>query len=58
LIDNQIKTWRPVIAQYPAYQCVSLPAMMGLMIEEMIERRGENLFDVLRIDEGSVSDGF
>ena len=31
--------------------------MMGLMIEEMIERGGENLFDVLRIDEGSVSDG-
>ena len=32
--------------------------MMGLMIEEMVERRCEDLFDVLRIDDGPISDGF
>jgi hypothetical protein len=37
---------------------VGLAAMMGLMIEEMIERRREYLFYVLRINEGPISDGF
>jgi len=37
---------------------VRLAAMMGLVIEEMVECRREYLFYVLWIDEGPVSDRF
>ena len=58
MIDDQIKTWRSVVAEHLADQCVGLATMVGLMIEEMVERRREYLLDVLRIDKGPVSDGF
>jgi len=58
LVFDQIETWRSVIAQHAADQRVGLAAMMGLMIKEMIERWREYLFDILRIDEGTISDRF
>jgi hypothetical protein len=33
-----------------------LAAMVRLVIEKMIERRGERLFDILRIDDGAIAD--
>src|SRR5262245_54086965 len=35
-----------------------LAAVMRLVIEEMVERRGERLLDVLRVDDGTEADRF
>ena len=34
-----------------------LAAVMGLVVEEMIERRSKLLLDGRRIDEGTIADG-
>src|SRR6476660_9533188 len=37
---------------------MSLTTMVGLVIEEMVKRGGEDLFDILRVDDGAEADRF
>jgi hypothetical protein len=45
-----------VVADDRREQSVRLAAMVGLVVEEMIERRRQRLFDGLRGDYGAVAD--
>lgn len=58
LIDDQIETGRKLVAVNGAQQCVGLATVVRLVIEKMIERGGQYLFDILRIDDGSIADCF
>ena len=55
LIDDQIETRRLLVADDRGQQCVRLAAVVGLVVEKMIERRRQRLFDVLRVDDGADS---
>ena len=35
---------------------MSLAAVMGLVVEKMVERRGEYLLDILWVDDGAIAD--
>src|SRR5581483_298322 len=56
LIDDQVEAWRSLIAENAADERVSLPTMVRLVIEKMIECGSEGLLDVLRIDESPISE--
>src|SRR5690606_31518381 len=56
LKDDQIKRWGGRVAPQAAQQTMHLSAVMGLVIEEMIQRRRQRLLDVNRIDDGAVAE--
>src|SRR5262249_3958681 len=56
LIDDQVEAGRKPIAQDSAQECMRLTAVVGLMIEKMVESGSERLFDILRINNRPIAD--
>ena len=55
LEQDQVETRRPVVAEDGGEQGVRLAAVVGLVVEEMVERRRQRLFDQLRVGDGLVA---
>src|SRR5579884_3239315 len=56
LIDDEVEGWRRLVADRGREQGMGLAAVMGLVVEEVVERKGERLLDILRTHEGAIAD--
>ena len=57
LEEHEVEGWGEVAAADPGEQAMRLAAMMGLVIEEMGERRPKRLGDVRRIGDRPIGEG-